>query len=931
MSLNRITYWNCAGGIKSKLDYIKQQIANENPCVFFISESELKTDDLNLAKIRNYDLITALTINKGPSRVACYIKSNISYKVVPIKDHDLDIIAIETRFERVIGLYRGFKLPTGKSRTSFFDTILESLKNLVKTTKLVTIGGDFNVDLFTKSANLNDLDNWSIRAGLDQLVDSETRQRLVNTDTGQRLESSAIDHVYTNVKEWKLTIEPSISDHHLISVTRPAAASTRQPREKIFVRDWRNYNQNSVNEVLNDKMHNLQISSTLISFEQVQDLYRDTLNEIAPLRVVKIKEGQIVSPKLESLKKRRDRYLKKYKKSRDLKHLDLAKSFTYQIKKTVKTEARRIFQCKVKSKDPKDFWSALGDKMGKHHEKLTFLEINGEKVDDKETLSNNFAEFFLSKVQRLSQDPITMTQIPFSPISFSFQEVEKACKSLNNKRSYGVDGIPQNLVKDTFGSMGVAIMNIVNEFGSKGMPDSTKMARVQPLHKKGSKHDINNYRPISNLSVFSKIYEKCILARLLEETNGLEGSHQHGFRKYHSTETALLMVQSEMANLIDSGDSGIIYSVDLSAAFDLLRPDKFFEIFKNKLSEPLLCSIMDFLSKRTFKVEIDAVCSTTKELDRGCVQGSILGPRLFSLYVGELCKHLQSPDKAIKVISYADDTYVIVRSPSSAKVVKDTEETAIKHVGFLRNLGMVVNEDKTEIMWIGKTRPPVTSIKINNSQCEFKESMKALGIFIQGNLAWDKQSEQALLKGKRLVSCMRYLRKYLTEEQFLRAATANYFSSVFYASSVWFDNIKASYRTKFDSLHFRMLRIATKMPNDTHRRTLYTRCNRATPVEWSRYITATKVIKIIRDQEPKPLFDLLSNNYFEESRKPEIGFFFDNSRTLAGKQSIQNRLMFMRCINDRWNNKLKPLSNDQIRVIGKKAFFDYYSTLSVSK
>ena len=100
---------------------------------------------------------------------------------------------------------------------------------------------------------------------------------------------------------------------------------------------------------------------------------------------------------------------------------------------------------------------------------------------------------------------------------------------------------------------------------------------------------------------------------------------------------------------------------------------------------------------------------------------------------------------------------------------------------------------------------------------------------------------------------------------------------------------------------------------------------RATPGEWTKYMVSTKVMKIIRDNEPKPLFDLLCENYFEESRKPGVGYFFDNSRTLVGRQSIHNRLIFMRSINDQWNNKLQPLSNDQLRVIGKKAFFDYYT------
>jgi hypothetical protein len=266
---------------------------------------------------------------------------------------------------------------------------------------------------------------------------------------------------------------------------------------------------------------------------------------------------------------------------------------------------------------------------------------------------------------------------------------------------------------------------------------------------------------------------------------------------------------------------------------------------------------------------------------------------------------------------------VIISGDTVENVTKATDRIATKHISFLRDLGMVVNESKTEIMWIGKT-PLIDKIMINNTQCDLVKSMKALGVYFEGNLSWDTQAEQAIAKAKRLTSCLGYLRKYLDEKQFLKAATAHYYSTVFYASSVWYMNTKACYKTKFNSLHFRMLRIATRLHEES-RSTLTKRCQRATPMEWVKYVTSTRVIKTIRDEEPKPLYNLLIDNYFEESRKPNVGYFFDKSRTLLGRQSIQNRLMFMRCMTDPWNNKLKPLSNDQIRVIGKKAFFDYYA------
>ena len=85
----------------------------------------------------------------------------------------------------------------------------------------------------------------------------------------------------------------------------------------------------------------------------------------------------------------------------------------------------------------------------------------------------------------------------------------------------------------------------------------------------------------------------------------MEGPLQHGFRKAHSTTTALLEIQSYISKSLDAGLSVIVYSVDLSAAFDLLRADTFDDIIGRKLSEGLRFAILDFLSGRNFVVNID--------------------------------------------------------------------------------------------------------------------------------------------------------------------------------------------------------------------------------------------------------------------------------------------------------------------------------------
>ena len=200
--------------------------------------------------------------------------------------------------------------------------------------------------------------------------------------------------------------------------------------------------------------------------------------------------------------------------------------------------------------------------------------------------------------------------------------------------------------------------------------------------------------------------------------------------------------------------------------------------------------------------------------------------------------------------------------------------------------------------------------------------MKALGIYFQGDLSWDAQAEHTLLKSKKLLSAFRFLRKYLTEEQFLKAASANYYGSVFYSSIVWYQNLKQTHKNKLNSIHFRMLRTAKKdYKMKLKREELTNTCKRATPDQWNKFITSSKVIKIIREQTPVELATKLQSTYFEEKRQPGVGYFYDTSRLKVGRQSIQNRLLFMRNIKYPWN--LKPMSNDLIRIEMKKSFFPF--------
>jgi len=178
-------------------------------------------------------------------------------------------------------------------------------------------------------------------------------------------------------------------------------------------------------------------------------------------------------------------------------------------------------------------------------------------------------------------------------------------------------------------------------------------------------------------------------------------------------------------------------------------------------------------------------------------------------------------------------------------------------------------------------------------------------------------------KGKTF-SNFKFLRKYLTEAQFLKAVSAHFYGTVFYACSVWYDNIKMCYKNKLRSLHFRLLRSACHDYYQQYSRDyLSKRCKRATPDEWSRYCTSSIVIKTIRDKNPNRLHSLLRSSYFEEPRKVGYGKFFDKSSKKIGKQCINNRLEHIRLVDWPWSTD--NLSNDALRILLKRTFSDYMS------
>ena len=129
----------------------------------------------------------------------------------------------------------------------------------------------------------------------------------------------------------------------------------------------------------------------------------------------------------------------------------------------------------------------------------------------------------------------------FSYTLFSKEDILKAIKSSN--KASPIKDITIKILKSSIHIYSEKLTNIFNECLINGkFPDTLKRADVTPIFKKGNDNEKENYRPVSMLSTFSKVFEKLLFEQINDHMQSKFSKHLTGFRKNHSTQNALLVM-----------------------------------------------------------------------------------------------------------------------------------------------------------------------------------------------------------------------------------------------------------------------------------------------------------------------------------------------------------------------------------------------------
>ena len=606
-----------------------------------------------------------------------------------------------------------------------------------------------HVDVPTRGTNI-----------LDLLLSNN--DRLISHVTTRSTEMS--DHEIVDIA---LTINPTVASHPHINLYDP--------------NDFRSLDfQRADFDKLNDSLRCVDWSDLResCSFEDFPELFTKTLHSVCAANVPLKKPPAGKPSSYNSLRRKKAKLktrlaaarcandatrIKELETSLNLVCYDIRDAITTQLDKR---ETRAVSRIK---ENPKFFFS-YAKSFSKVKSSITLLQNNsGNTVTDKkgivDTLQQQFCSVFSDPncPDKLQPDfPVPDVKSPDSEVQVTTEDILEAIKEIKMDSAPGPDGIPAILLKRCAECLSVPLQLLWSESMKTGsVPKYYKMGYVTPLHKKGSKAEPVNYRPVTLTSHVVKTFERVVRKSMVTylETNELLTGRQHGFRTGRSTLTQLLNHFDKIyEGLVDGKDTDSIY-LDYAKAFDRVDHDLLIsKLERYGIHQSLINWIKSFLGDREQVVVLDGVHSFIAGILSGVPQGTVLGPLLFILFINDLELCVTSSTVGI----FADDTR-ISKQIGSLNDCKLLQEDLNSVVFWSKSNNMQPHERKFELV-IHKHKPgdllqefpfsPLTMCYTTSSGESLypSENVRDLGVTISHDLSWSRHICDTVAKARNVAS-----------------------------------------------------------------------------------------------------------------------------------------------------------------------------------
>ena len=532
----------------------------------------------------------------------------------------------------------------------------------------------------------------------------------------------------------------------------------------------------------------------------------NSFNECCPLEKVKINyknRHDWVTKDLKADMKKREELFKISKKNPTEHNIQAHKKFRNIVLSRQRQAERKHFKEQydqsLNKQNYKKAWDItrflIDGKSNFSKNKVTEYIVNNKKMTDPVAIANSFNDYFINVGKSLANnivsqiDPLSYidkSKNCITDIAVTVNDVKTIVSQLNNS-SAGPDDLPASIMKQVSNEYCIPLTYLINLSVLQGdFPSEMKLAKVLPIYKADNHQLIQNYRPISVLNFFSKVYERIIYNNLLDfiMDNNILYDKQFGFRKGHSTSHAIITLVDKVSKSLDKGKIvGGVY-LDIRKAFDSISHQILLDkLHKIGIRGNVHCLLKSYLMFRSQYVICNGATSDVKFVESGVPQGSILGPLLFILFMNDFSRS----STLLFSILFADDTSVFLEGTEYSKLIKSLNNELENVTKWLNANRLTVNMKKTHYMIFHRAKFKTTGqdVVMQNNTLTCVTTTKFLGVIIDHKFKWNDHITYVRNKISKSIGILYKIRRFLDMNTLIQMYHSFVFPYLIYCIEIW--------------------------------------------------------------------------------------------------------------------------------------------------